>query len=595
MPSLLTILCSDEPNKEDLNLLKVAELLGLHSKIISLQNYIDEIHSIDKSGGPVHYIAVRCDTLYIAFQNTKVRRIIDKLLLDEDRFWFIYDCKPDETPNIVLPNITDNAIISVSRFNDNNYKYTVSKNIKNVTGELTDICFGPINNSCDFKFVLTDQNTKENIDEIISIGDYCFFISLRKFQNRVFLLASGKIIDVDSYLNKGVSLRNYFSQFAPLMMFLKYVFKKACWHNDNLYANFIIDDPLLKKNYGFLDYEKLINSMHEHDFTTTIAFIPWNYKRTDKRFAEVLLKEKDNLNICVHGCDHTKGEFACSEEDELYAMIHLATQRMDAHSSMTGIDYTKGIVFPQGIFSLKAMKMLKKNNYIAAINSSAYPVELNKIKMSDALDAVIMCHENFPLFTRRYPSADIVDFAIDAFLGKPLLIVEHHGYFKDGYGECEKFVQTINSLLDRTQWKGLNEILESTYLMRIDDSGQVFCKIYSNRVCIKNSWDTKRRFNIQKKETLNLPINSVFVNKNVVDYNLHDSLLEISFELLPQEAVTVEIDYQNTYNPVKYRKPLSKNIKNTCRRYLSEVRDNYLSKNEFLLDFSVRIKKIFSH
>lgn len=55
--------------------------------------------------------------------------------------------------------------------------------------------------------------------------------------------------------------------------------------NEINHACIIIDDPLLRENYGFLNYRKLLDLMDKHDFHTSIAFIPWNYNRTDKNLA----------------------------------------------------------------------------------------------------------------------------------------------------------------------------------------------------------------------------------------------------------------------------------------------------------------------
>jgi hypothetical protein len=272
-------------------------------------------------------------------------------------------------------------------------------------------------------------------------------------------------------------------------------------------------------------------------------------------------------------------------------MIQLATERMSAHKQLTGIDFEKVIVFPQGHFSLAAMRMLKNNNFLAAINSTAYPVDSRHLKISDLFDIAIMSHENFPIFTRRYPSNENIDFAIDAFLGKPLLIVEHHGFFKDGYEKIGKLVKQINSISQKIKWKRLDDILRTTYLEKKGRSGEIYFKIYSNTVNIANKYDIKKNVIIQKRETLNVPIKHVLVNKNTVKYRINNELMEICFELQPKEIVTVKIVYESSPKFLKSKKRILKDIKIYSRRYLAEIRDNYICKNDFLLEFSNKIRQ----
>ena len=74
-------------------------------------------------------------------------------------------------------------------------------------------------------------------------------------------------------------------------------------------ACLIIDDPLLRPKYGCIDYEKLLEQMKAHDFFTEIAFIPWNYKRSDPKTIRLFAENRDYYAICVHGCNHLGNEF----------------------------------------------------------------------------------------------------------------------------------------------------------------------------------------------------------------------------------------------------------------------------------------------
>ena len=193
-----------------------------------------------------------------------------------------------------------------------------------------------------------------------------------------------------------------------------------------MHACIIIDDPLLRENYGFLNYRKLLEMMDRHNFYTTIAFIPVNYSRTDEGVAALFRERSDRFSICVHGCDHTGGEFASTDRAYLARKVKLATARMVEHERRTGVPFDRAMVFPQGIFSNAALAALIENGYLAAVNTE-----------TQAVDGPIAT--GFPLFP-RYKPEDVPDRLPD-----PLFIVLHHEYLKGGYGRLTDFVDALNA------------------------------------------------------------------------------------------------------------------------------------------------------
>ena len=268
-----------------------------------------------------------------------------------------------------------------------------------------------------------------------------------------------------------------------------------------MYATIIIDDPLLRGNYGFLNYKRLLDLMDKHNFHTAIAFIPWNYKRTDKRIAALFKARPDRLSLCVHGCDHTGGEFGSTDINYLDKKIKLATARMIEHEKRTGIPFDKVMVFPQGVFSNEALDVLKANGYLAAVNTEL-PID-GRISST------------FPFFL-RYKPEDVTDYVSD-----PLFIVLHHDYFKNGYERLTDFVDELNTRSKNVKWDSLSNIVRS------------------------------------------------FVPTNEVGYNPAD----------------VDLSGLKFYG-------YKENVKILLRRYASEFRDNYLCKNDFLLNCAKQAKKV---
>lgn len=223
-------------------------------------------------------------------------------------------------------------------------------------------------------------------------------------------------------------------------------------------ACLIIDDPLLRPRYGCLDYRKLLEEMRLHNFFTEIAFIPWNYKRSNLDTVRLLADNGDYYAICVHGCNHTANEFGEGSYQQLSALSSTALWRMEQHQRLTGLPYDPVMVFPQGRFSSVAMQALKDNGYLAAFNSTIQATDREEPAGTEYPQPFTTIYHEFPLFLRRYPR-DKSQFVQDMALGRPIIVVEHHGAFRNGYRAITDLVDWINSL-GNIRWASLLHIAE---------------------------------------------------------------------------------------------------------------------------------------
>jgi len=376
-------------------------------------------------------------------------------------------------------------------------------------------------------------------------------------------------------------------------MFLKRAFGSRAWHNPHRCASFVIDDPLLKKSYGFLNYARLLKEMDSTGFCSTIAFIPWNHRRTDAAAAQMFRTRSDRFQLCVHGCDHTAGEFSKTDVSELHGRVRLATWRMKDHEQRTGLPFDDVMVFPQGRFSSHSLAVLKTHNFLAAVNSSVKPQDAGNIHgltLRDMLSPAVLKYSSFPLFGRRYPR-EIADFALDLFVGKPALLVEHHGYFKDGYKHITEFAAKLNALSPRLEWMGVGDAIKQTYLKRLTPT-TTECRIFANRHCIQNTTSADTTVQILKTEANKTSIDGVVVNGAPCPYTVEDGSLRFHATVPAHGAVTVGIDYapDQQYGQRTLQRSLSDGIKVYVRRHLSELRDNYLARNDKLLSLAYRVK-----
>ncbi|UPU37827.1 hypothetical protein M1B72_09000 [Geomonas paludis] len=223
-------------------------------------------------------------------------------------------------------------------------------------------------------------------------------------------------------------------------------------------ACLIIDDPLLRPRYGCLDYQKLLDEMKAHNFFTEIAFIPGNYQRSDPRTIRLFADNADRYSICVHGCNHTGNEFGGYDYHHLCRLSCTALARMEQHKRLTGLPYDRVIVFPQGRFSSVAMQAVKDTGYVAAFNSTIRAIDGKGPPAQEHQRPATKHYHDFPLFLRRY-ATDKSGFLADIAAGRPILIVDHHSAFRNGYRHLTDFIDWINSQ-GNIRWTSLSKVAE---------------------------------------------------------------------------------------------------------------------------------------
>jgi len=220
----------------------------------------------------------------------------------------------------------------------------------------------------------------------------------------------------------------------------------------------------------------------------------------------------------------------------------IARKRMQRHQELTGVPFDNVMVFPQGVFSSVALNALKTSGYLAAINSTPFPVDDSPelLHVRDLLAPAIMRYWGFPLFVRHYPNC-IAEFALDLFLGKPALIVEHHDYFRNGYEKIETFVEQINRLSDDITWCGLEDVVLATCLTRRRDDNAFELQFYHSRASIADGGTVDK-------------------------------------QSLPRENLLVDFPSVNGDSDLQFGSPTYR-AGVSLRRYLCEFRDNYLSRS----------------
>jgi len=408
----------------------------------------------------------------------------------------------------------------------------------------------------------------------------------------IFLLAGSDVPDIEAPLRRGLGVETYYDRLVPLLVFLRYSFGAMCWQGQASTARLIIDDPLLADRYGFLDYRALLSSMEREAYGTSIAFIPWNYRRTSVRTAKSLVGRRSNLSLCIHGCDHTSREFAGADQALLEGKAGLAIERMEHHEARTGLPFERVMVFPQGKFSRKAILALRGANYLAAVNSTCVPTDADQtsLTIAELLRPAITRFHGFPIFPRRYPRR-LIDLAFDMFVGRPALLAEHHHDFREGYDNLEEFVVGLRRLEPTLTWPTLSSQLMRTCIMRSVSHELMEVQFFTRRFRLENTNENQRRFRLSKHEPDSSAVRAVLVNGINAPFSYEDKSIQVELEIDPGEARDIELVDHPRPRPIPRTRGATYHAGVLVRRVLSEFRDNTLARHPRVLRVASRLAK----
>jgi hypothetical protein len=594
MPSELILLFVNKLEKCDVNVLKISEFFGIKVRPISAYDSLNDSGFLKKEACDRDLcVATSSKTLADGILAEGVDSKVRNLIFSAVRYMFVYDTESGGPDSAAISRLTDGYIVQSEKSIDARSNYEISDKCQGICAELSGLTFGPANRNCDFTFKVKDDSFA--FDNIITIESEPFFFRLRKARCTLFWLGVKELVDIRSRIDRDFSFRTLFSKSFPFIMFLRYVFGDKCWHASGSQACLIIDDPLIKERYGYLNYDLLLKLSAERSFSASVAFIPFNYKRTDQKVSRKLQEKEDRFSLCIHGCDHTKMEFGTVSCRNLSWKAKLALERMEKHKKSTGLRYDRVMVFPQGIFSTNSMSVLKSNNYLAAVNTSPFSCDVHlPLRTCDFLSPGIMTYNHFPLFLRR-PPGDIIDFVFDLFLKKPVLVVLHHDYFRDGYESLGKLIGAINGCKDDIKWTSLEKIVRKSYWQRKVSDDTICVQLYARRASIKNDSGRELKYVICWAESKKIRIADIYLNGKSVAYEIGEGQLRVSTLVKAGEELDFEIVYEDDYRTCGAVKDGKFSVvRPFVRRRLCEFRDNIISKKPFMLELSDKIKKLVS-
>ena len=250
---------------------------------------------------------------------------------------------------------------------------------------------------------------------------------------------------------------------------------------------------------------------------------------------------------------------------------------MNRHESITGISHDPVMVFPQGIFSEAAMSALKRTDLIASVNNDIISADPHPraITISDVWDIAVMGY-TFPLFTRRYPWEGIENFAFDALLGKPAIAVIHHDYCSDHCARLVNFIEQVNALQCAPTWRNLGDVVRRSCRQREDSPGAVEVEMYGTELRIENRSGQPKHFLIRRRECEPSAIQRICTGAQEIAWKQINGHIDFEIELNPGENRVIKIKFHDLAGKERNGDNLPYRFKTMLRRYLCEMRDNYV-------------------
>jgi hypothetical protein len=576
MRPLLAIVHHEEKSETEHNLFGLAGMLGIEAEFVRVGPPGVTAEPLPHQLEAATALAISASTFCAMEKLGPVSRDLSELTRGAAKDILLYGFQANPAHADLIARLTGAAVPAITA-------------IPNATGSFFPRGGGPLVgplSGCDFEREPAPRDAgfelgaETGVQRILEVGHTPVFIRLERAGNRLFLWANAEPIPGPQTPFAEADLARRCDRFVPVLIFLRSAFGNHCWENPIKTARVIIDDPLLRRQYGYVRYEELLLSMRRLGCGVTTAFIPWNWRRTTGRDARLFAPFLPDHSICIHGCDHTGNEFGEGSEDWLAAKALAALQRMDNHRDRTGLGSSRVMVFPQGKFSTVAMLALRRAGFLAVVDTKRVPVDHPNaaLPLAQQLQPAVTCYSGLPLFKRRYP-ADLQVCALDLFLGRPAHIVEHHEWFRHGCGDFERCVEWLKAVQPGLSWPSLEVALPRQHWRRTSTGGGIEIQFFTAQFSFESPLDRAASFVFSKPEPDPGLVGSVTVDGNPVAYDHVDGALRFCSQLQPRQRVAIGVNVANCPDGVRWSPPFKYRVSVRLRRALSELRDNHLARH----------------
>jgi len=571
------LLTSSEEGSADARLADLLRFLGVPCKLIGCADFSAAAAS---ANGSASGVALAADTVRQLLQTAAGRRQEVIEFFRSHGSVFIYGLTPSSLSREDLQFISGGAV--------RDYSELPSSGQLTVCGDHRALC-GPLSGlEVTHSTVRFGLKTAPGFDGKTFIRSAADSILLRQPSGRasMFLTTAAEVVDLNEQLVSNFDAGSIFDRLVPYVLFARAACPDMCWQPKRQHACLIIDDPLLRPRYGFLNVVELLRWLDQSKVAANLAFIPWNRNRSSRHVAD-MVRRSDRFALCVHGCDHTRGEFGGTDSAWLDTLAQLAVERMDQHYLKSGVGYQSVMVFPQGIFSPEAMGILKHRNFIAAVNTEVVPrhhsSEQGQVSLRSLLDMASMDYHDLALFSRRGCRNALADYALDLFMGKPAFFVAHHDYFRDGLDSLKALAANLHKLMPELTWATVGNVVDVSYLCRRASGDTTSVRMFGNAISLENDGKDPMIFDVRKQERNGSAVAGVFADGKPIDFDWNENNVRFSCAVPAGQSLKVLVRYRKPSNRPCSALGFGYRTRTAARRYLSEFRDGYVQPLKKLL------------
>jgi hypothetical protein len=423
--------------------------------------------------------------------------------------------------------------------------------------------------------LVLEQLTGDAAPALMSVDGHSCFVALKNQACELYVWAAADVFDPSMSMTSEFEFEGRLDAYVPAIAFVRHVLKDRGWHNPNPGVALVIDDPLLARRYGCLDFPQLLSSARRLGYVVTLAFIPWNHFRSRVSDVQPFLRWRDCFAVCVHGCDHTAGEYAASDANLLIAKNRTALQRMRRLEHRTGLAFERVMVCPQEEYSLHAIRSFARHGgFLAVANSRCIAMDSSELPLqgADLLSVVQGRYFGVPILKRCYPS-DRAVLTLCQFLGKPTVLAEHHGLFRQGLGRLEAWVAWVNSRSGFRKWRSIEGVARTTCTQRRTGDSTFELRIFSDEFELDHLAPDSATYHVTRRVAPDVDIESILVNGVAADFVRKPEFVTFSIEVASSTAVRVELRRTPPSLEGRYPTGIGYQARVAARRVLSEARD----------------------
>jgi len=230
------------------------------------------------------------------------------------------------------------------------------------------------------------------------------------------------------------------------------------------------------------------------------------------------------------------------------------------------------------------MSVLNAHNFLGAVNTTPHPEGKPALHtIDDLLCPSFWKYGGFPLFLRKYPSEIAAqDIALNVFVGKPVLVVDHHEIFKDPQPLIQ-VVKLINSIVPRMRWASVQTAVENSYLSRVSSDRVVHIRPASKTIQIENHGHHPVTYSIEWDACQSKPEKVLVDREDWRVIRREGASVHLTLDLPAGASRRIEIIHKNEFGLSDANQQVDWRAKALVRRRLSDIRDNVLCRYPRLL------------